>query len=127
MRHARVCYACGQYHYVGNCPLKAAGVEHCGLCGLAHFGVPGACPHMKSGTQVRLMLDALRTSTEPQELVHQARNNLRAVLTDLIQAKNQRNSAGTPGSHAHFQSNHSPSITFNAFPNTFLNSRSRMG
>ena len=48
------CTACREYHSVGACPLKLAGVEYCNLCGIAHFGSGRVCPHIQSETQVRL-------------------------------------------------------------------------
>lgn len=47
------CVACQSNHRVGSCPLKAAGVEHCNLCGMAHFGHARVCPHIQSETQVQ--------------------------------------------------------------------------
>jgi hypothetical protein len=48
------CGACRTYHLQGQCPLKLAGVEHCNLCGMAHFGHARVCPHIQSETQVCL-------------------------------------------------------------------------
>jgi chromodomain-helicase-DNA-binding protein 4 len=83
----RVCSACLKQHPQGACELKAAGVEHCGLCGLAHFGHSRTCPHIKSETQVRAMLEALRNSNEPKELVDAATKYLRGVKGTLVQQK----------------------------------------
>lgn len=46
------CLACRTQHIIGHCPLKLAGVEHCNLCGIAHFGHGRVCPHIQSETQV---------------------------------------------------------------------------
>ncbi|KAL5118562.1 hypothetical protein ACEQ8H_003577 [Pleosporales sp. CAS-2024a] len=81
------CPACRKTHPVGACQLKAAGVEHCGLCGLAHYGHGRTCPHIKSETQVRAMLEALKTSNEPKELVDLASKYLRGVKGTLVQFK----------------------------------------
>ena len=88
----RQCLACGSMHAVGQCPLKRSGVEHCGLCGMVHYGytqsgVGAACPHFSSETQVRLMLDALKMSTEPRDIVEPARNYLRGVIGNLVKRK----------------------------------------
>ncbi|KAF2690124.1 hypothetical protein K458DRAFT_290576 [Lentithecium fluviatile CBS 122367] len=81
------CAACHEPHPRGACQLKAAGVEHCGLCGLAHFGHARTCPHIKSETQVREMLQALKSSPEKKELVDLAIKYLRGVKGHLVQQK----------------------------------------
>ena len=81
------CPACHQQHPQGACALKLAGVEHCGLCGLAHYGIGRTCPHIKSETQVREMLIALRSSPEKKELVDMAVKYLRGVKGHLVQMK----------------------------------------
>jgi chromodomain-helicase-DNA-binding protein 4 len=83
----RQCPACHKQHPTGACELKAAGVEHCGLCGLAHYGHSRTCPHIKSETQVCAMLEALRNSNEPKELVDLASKYLRGVKGTLVQQK----------------------------------------
>ncbi|KAE8862308.1 hypothetical protein PTNB29_04870 [Pyrenophora teres f. teres] len=82
-----LCPACRKNHPQGACELKAAGVEHCGLCGLAHFGHSRTCPHIKSETQVREMLEALKNSPEKKELVEAAMKYLRGVKGTLVQQK----------------------------------------
>lgn len=79
-----VCRACQQIHPPGSCPLKKAGVEHCGLCGLAHYGKNRTCPHLQSATQVRRMLAALELSNEPVELVDAAQRYCRNLLHNLM-------------------------------------------
>lgn len=81
------CIACNQYHLLGRCRLKQAGVEHCPLCGLAHFGGRRACAHFHSETQVRRMLAALRQSTEDRELVSVAKKYVKGVLGHLRAAR----------------------------------------
>ncbi|KAF3389210.1 Chromatin remodeling factor mit1 [Penicillium rolfsii] len=81
------CIACNQYHLLGRCRLKQAGVEHCPLCGLAHFGGRRACTHFHSETQLRRMLAALRQSTEDPELVSLAKKYVRGVLGHLTAAR----------------------------------------
>ena len=51
------CIGCGQPHLVGHCPLKHAGVEHCPLCGVAHYGNGRTCAHLNSVEQCRYMLE----------------------------------------------------------------------
>lgn len=84
---SRTCPACLKNHPQGACELKVAGVEYCGLCGLAHFGYSRTCPHIKSETQVRAMLDALKRSPENKELVDLAVKYLRGVKGTLVQQK----------------------------------------
>jgi superfamily II DNA or RNA helicase len=83
----RICAACHKNHPQGACELKAAGAEHCGLCGLAHYGHSRTCPHIKSETQVREMLEALKNSPEKKELVDAAMKYLRGVKGTLVQQK----------------------------------------
>lgn len=81
------CPACLKHHPSGACELKAAGVEHCGLCGLAHYGQGRTCPHIRSETQVREMLQALKNSPEKKELIDLAIKYLRGVKGALVQQK----------------------------------------
>ncbi|ORY14692.1 PHD/FYVE-zinc-finger like domain-domain-containing protein [Clohesyomyces aquaticus] len=81
------CFACHTAHPRGACPLKISGAEHCGLCGLAHFGHARTCPHINSETQVRYMLEALKNSPEKKELVDAAMKYLRGVKGTLVQKK----------------------------------------
>ncbi|KXT16455.1 hypothetical protein AC579_1772 [Pseudocercospora musae] len=84
------CRACVRRHEVGSCPLKIAGVEHCNLCGIAHFGQARVCPHIQSETQVRQMIEALKYSNEPEHLVNEARRYLRGLKGNLVQLKKQK-------------------------------------
>lgn len=79
-----VCLLCDNRHPAGSCPLKTAGVEHCGLCGLAHYGKNRTCPHLQSITQVKRMLAALELSPEPLELVDAAQSYCRNLLNNLL-------------------------------------------
>lgn len=79
------CLACGEPHYPGACPSKRAGVEHCPLCGLAHFGKRRACPHLQLPTQIHRMLEALSESKEDPKLVAMATKYLRGILTSDAQ------------------------------------------
>lgn len=83
----RICPACHKPHPVGACELKAAGVEYCGLCGMAHFGYSRTCPHIRSETQVSEMLRALKNSPEKKELIELAVKYLRGVKGALVQQK----------------------------------------
>ncbi|KAE8349867.1 PHD/FYVE-zinc-finger like domain-containing protein [Aspergillus coremiiformis] len=98
MENRPSCLACNQNHPVGSCRLKLAGVEHCGLCGLAHFGHARTCPHLQSDTQVARMLDALKRSTEDPELILQAKKYLTGIRGDLAQrARKQASKAAIDG------------------------------
>ncbi len=101
------CLACGENHAVGWCPLKRAGVEHCGLCGLAHFGHQRTCPHLNSELQVATMLGTLKQSSESPYLVEEATKYLRGIRGDLVRRKKakaekeerERARLGLPGQH----------------------------
>lgn len=62
-------------------------MENCNLCGLAHYGIGRVCPHVGSETQVREMLETLKQSNEPRELVDAAMKYLRGVKGHLVQKK----------------------------------------
>lgn len=72
---------------MGWCRLKVSGVEHCGLCGLAHIGHGRTCPHLNSETQVATLLGTLKESTEQHELIDKATKYLRMIRGDLVQRK----------------------------------------
>ena len=72
---------------MGWCRLKLAGVEHCGLCGIAHFGQGRTCPHLNSESQVATLLGTLKESTESRELVEMATKYLRSIRGGLVQKK----------------------------------------
>ena len=82
-----LCSSCDEVHPMGWCRLKIAGVEHCGLCGLAHVGHGRTCPHLNSEAQVATMLGTLKESTESRELVEQAQKYLRMIRGDLVARK----------------------------------------
>jgi hypothetical protein len=103
------CYACMIQHPRGACPLKVAGVEHCGLCGLAHYGHGRTCPHIKSETQVRAMLEALKSSPENKELVDAAVKYLRGVKGTLVQQKKKKKEKAIMRSEGR-DSNQSPQL-----------------
>lgn len=84
---ARLCPACDEIHPIGYCRLRLAGVEHCGLCGLAHSGHARTCPHLNSEVQVATMLGTLKESTEPQDLIEKATKYLRMIRGDLVHRK----------------------------------------
>ena len=85
-----VCLACGNRHRPGYCPLMVAGVEHCELCGIAHYGHQRACPHLTSVTQLRLMVEAIKNSTEPQEIKELAKKRVVGLIGSLNQTKRQK-------------------------------------
>ena len=75
---------------MGWCRLKLAGVEHCGLCGLAHLGHSRTCPHLNDETQVGRLLQTLKESPEPREHVEAATKYLRMIRGDLVQRKRKK-------------------------------------
>ncbi len=79
------CLACTARHPAGHCPLKEAGVEFCGLCGIAHYGTGTSrnCPHLSSVTQCRAMLETLKSSTESKETILAAKKYLVGVVGNL--------------------------------------------
>ena len=81
------CSACGEQHAMGWCRLKVAGVEHCGLCGLAHLGHGRTCPHLNDERHVTTLLQTLKESTESREWVEQATKYLRGLRGDLLQRR----------------------------------------
>ena len=87
------CIACQHYHQPGSCPLKLAGVEHCGLCGIAHYGRQRTCPHLTSVTQLRLMVEAIKKSTEAQDIKDLAKKRVVGLIGSINQAKRQAQEA----------------------------------
>ena len=85
-----LCSACDEIHPMGWCRLKIAGVEHCGLCGLAHVGHGRTCPHLNSEVQVATLLGTLKESTESRELIDLATKYLRMIRGDLVQRKRKQ-------------------------------------
>jgi chromodomain-helicase-DNA-binding protein 4 len=81
------CMACQHLHPLGSCPLKRAGVEYCGLCGLAHYGFSRICPHINSETQVREMIHAVKLSSEPGHLKAETLKYLTGLKGTLVQKK----------------------------------------
>ncbi|KAH0351407.1 SNF2 family DNA-dependent chromodomain-containing ATPase, partial [Aureobasidium melanogenum] len=81
------CVACQHLHPLGSCPLKRAGVEYCGLCGLAHYGSSRICPHINSETQVREMIRAVKLSSEPGHLKSETLKYLTGLKGTLVQKK----------------------------------------
>ncbi|KAL9030888.1 MAG: hypothetical protein Q9196_001031 [Gyalolechia fulgens] len=79
------CIACGAMHVQGSCPLKIAGTELCGLCGLAHYGAGfrKACPHLHSIEQCQLMLEAVKRSPEPREVREFVKKYLVGIIGNL--------------------------------------------
>ncbi|EXJ88823.1 hypothetical protein A1O3_01887 [Capronia epimyces CBS 606.96] len=85
-----LCSACGEQHPMGWCRLKLAGVEYCGLCGLAHLGHGRTCPHLNDEVQVATLLQTLKESTESRDLIEQATKYLRMIRGDLLNRKRAR-------------------------------------
>jgi chromodomain-helicase-DNA-binding protein 4 len=89
------CLACNASHLIGYCPLKQAGVEFCGLCGLAHYGSSGYlrnCPHLNSVTQCRAMLETLKSSTDSRETIDHAKKYIIGVIGGLNRKKKVKES-----------------------------------
>lgn len=84
------CAACKEEHPMGWCRLKIAGVEHCGLCGLAHMGHGRTCPHLNDEKQVETLLLTLKESTESRELIDEAVRYLRVIRGDLVSQRRQK-------------------------------------
>ena len=84
------CMACKEDHPMGWCRLKIAGVEHCGLCGLAHMGHGRTCPHLSDEQQVETLLRTLKESTESKELIDEAVKYLRVIRGDLVSQRRAR-------------------------------------
>jgi chromodomain-helicase-DNA-binding protein 4 len=70
-----------------------AGVEFCPLCAQAHYGFAHVCPHIKSETMVSLMLETLKSSPEPRELVEAATKYLHGVKGHLVHIKKKAREA----------------------------------
>lgn len=75
---------------MGWCRIKMAGVEHCGLCGIAHLGHSRTCPHLTDETQVARLLQTLKESPEAREHVEAATKYLRMIRGDLVQRKRKK-------------------------------------
>lgn len=88
----RACLACDGAHARGRCPLRLAGVEICGLCGLAHYGSSGRpCPQFRSMEHCRAMIEALRHSTEPRAVVELAKKYLYGVIGSISRKTREQN------------------------------------
>ena len=100
-----LCIACNERHRTGYCPLKLAGVEFCGLCNLAHYGSGSSrnCPHLDSVTQCQAMLEALKSSPEPQEHLENSRRYVVGVIARLKQKKKQKKANGLQSSDSTLQ------------------------
>lgn len=88
----RTCLACDGVHIRGRCPLRLAGVELCGLCGLAHYGSAGRpCPQFRSMEHCRAMIEALRHSTEPRAIVELAKKYIYGVIGSISRKTKEQN------------------------------------
>ncbi|KAL4803624.1 hypothetical protein BDV18DRAFT_144070 [Aspergillus unguis] len=114
-RRPESCFVCGQTHAIGSCPLKVAGVEHCGLCGLAHYGHARTCPHLRSDVQVARMIEALKQSPEDRHLVALAKKYIYGIKGDLAQ-RGRRASGKAPGVSANNAASPSPSTAGQGAP-----------
>ena len=88
----RACLACDGVHARGRCHLRLAGVEICGLCGLAHYGSTGRpCPQFRSMEHCRAMIEALKHSTEPREVVELAKKYIYGVIGSISRKTKEQN------------------------------------
>lgn len=88
----RTCLACDGAHARGRCPLRLAGVELCGLCGLAHYGSAGRpCPQFRSMEHCRAMIEALKHSTEPRAVVELAKKYIYGVIGSISRKTKEQN------------------------------------
>lgn len=88
----RVCLACDGIHARGRCHLRLAGVEICGLCGLAHYGSTGRpCPQFRSMEHCRAMIEALKHSTEPRAVVELAKKYIYGVIGSISRKTKEQN------------------------------------
>ncbi|KAI5851862.1 P-loop containing nucleoside triphosphate hydrolase protein [Tricharina praecox] len=92
------CRACHHHHAPGTCSFKQSGVELCPFCKTAHF--TKRCPHMASETQLNLMLESLRESTEAKELVDLAKKVVRGRKGAIRKEKARTAQLGTSASGA---------------------------
>ncbi|KAJ5206183.1 SNF2-related protein [Penicillium cf. griseofulvum] len=92
------CVACQHRHVPGRCPLRYAGVEFCGLCGLAHWGGRRACPHLQSRVQIARMLEALEKSVEGPALILEAKRYLQGILKSVARTERDRKKASLAAS-----------------------------
>ena len=98
------CLACGTPHPVGYCPLKFAKVEHCPLCGIAHYGHQRTCPHLNSITQCRGLLAALKDSRAPSAEIEQAKKYIVGIIGDLQRRKKIKEKAALQSNQHTFAS-----------------------
>ncbi|PQE26814.1 hypothetical protein CJF31_00003499 [Rutstroemia sp. NJR-2017a BVV2] len=95
------CPQCSNIHILSG-PCKAEFMEYCNLCGIAHFGSqPPTCPHLNSNVQIRLMLDALRTSDEDPDHVAAAVQLLRKELAQRAERRSMGGGGNTAFGHGH--------------------------
>ncbi|KXG53077.1 SNF2-related protein [Penicillium griseofulvum] len=92
------CVACQHRHRPGRCSLRYAGVEFCGLCGLAHWGGRRACPHLQSTVQVTRMLEALEKSVEAPALILEAKRYLQGIRKSVARSERERKKASLAAS-----------------------------
>lgn len=84
------CPACIELYAEESSSPKASGKEFCPLCGLPHFRQGRTCPNIKSETQVNAMMNALKQSVEPKQLVDAATKYLQSVKDKLVQQRKQK-------------------------------------
>lgn len=71
-------------------------VEHCKLCGVAHFGISDKCLHYLTDIQIRVLLDSLRQKNGPEAQIEAARSLLRQELVKKLQPKQPKPRTSLP-------------------------------
>ena len=105
----QVCIACEfqrGVHAPGQCPLKRAGVEHCNLCGIPHYGNGNNCPHFHSETQISAMLRDLKDSPESLPLKSRAKKILQGMKGNLVVKKKREHEKRQREAQAILRSNY---------------------
>ncbi|KAK9367102.1 P-loop containing nucleoside triphosphate hydrolase protein [Lipomyces kononenkoae] len=66
-RYRFICDGLHVTHEPGKCPIRAAPVEFCPLCGYAHLSGVQICPQFLSVKQLEFLISAVNQSKEPNE------------------------------------------------------------
>lgn len=89
---ARKCKICSKIHLGGQCQVRNIPIEICTLCKTSHFsGLPRGrtCPAFANVMDMRAILEDLKRSGEPPELIDQAKAYLRGVIGTLQRAERE--------------------------------------
>jgi chromodomain-helicase-DNA-binding protein 4 len=66
------------------------GPDVCKLCGVAHVSFSEKCLHFLTAVQIRVILDSLRESKQPEAQIEAAREVLRRELFMKLNAKQEK-------------------------------------